>query len=143
MNLLFLFTGTLSEKAAFHAHLSQHVSVHAGLRLIFSSVITNIGSGYSRYSGIFTCHVPGVYLFNCAISSKCNDFIVTELMRNGVMVGTHEAVGTSEWDTQSSSSTIVQLNYGDRVWVQVKNSHSSSPIYDTNYSTFSGVLIHT
>ncbi|XP_022073393.2 complement C1q-like protein 3 [Acanthochromis polyacanthus] len=108
--------------------------------LIYRTVITNIGSGYSPYTGIFTAPVPGFYYFTFFYHAGGEHVVALGLFKNDqliVMITDH----ASNYDTADNggNAAFVQLQKGDQVYVRMlANSHVWGSIHQT---TFSGFLV--
>uniref|UniRef100_A0A3Q1GM33 Complement C1q-like protein 3 n=1 Tax=Acanthochromis polyacanthus TaxID=80966 RepID=A0A3Q1GM33_9TELE len=108
--------------------------------LIYRTVITNIGSGYSPYTGIFTAPVPGFYYFTFFYHAGGEHVVALGLFKNDqliVMITDH----ASNYDTADNggNAAFVQLQKGDQVHVRMgANSHVWGSIHQT---TFSGFLV--
>ncbi|XP_033754784.1 otolin-1-like [Pecten maximus] len=127
---------------AFHAILTHTISNPTGDHIVqFDKIVTNIGGHFNSKSGVFTCVEVGAYQFSWMIKVFNNQYIVTELVRNGVVIGTGMSGDDNMWTTGSASS-ITMLVPGDSVWVRVSGDHSQGvDIYPT-FTMFNGFLLH-
>ncbi|XP_078404680.1 eosinophil peroxidase-like [Cetorhinus maximus] len=96
--------------------------------------IYNGQEDYKCQTGVFTCKIPGVYTFSyhCAGSST----LTVCLIKNGTTVITsdvYDRYGRGVF----SGSTILQLNSGDRVWLEVRRGTLNT------FSYFLGHLLFT
>uniref|UniRef100_A0A8W8K638 C1q domain-containing protein n=1 Tax=Magallana gigas TaxID=29159 RepID=A0A8W8K638_MAGGI len=110
---------------AFFSYLTDNiVNPSAGTRMTFRGVDVNTGSAYDATTGVFTAPVPGVYSF-AFTASGCN--------------------------VQCSSITVVHLNKGDTVWMEIPSATGSNTVAghgnfdggDQYHTHFSGFLIHS
>ncbi|XP_021357954.1 C1q-related factor-like [Mizuhopecten yessoensis] len=127
---------------AFHAVLA-HTIIDPGADHIvtFDHIITNIRAHYSSNTGVFTCVEVGVYQFSWMVKVYVNQWVATELVRNGVVVGTAMSGDDADWTT-GTASAITMLALGDEVWVRVAKAHSVGvDIYPT-FTMFNGFIIH-
>jgi len=127
---------------AFYAYLNRDGTVHVNHTLIFVDVITNKGQTYDPLTGVFTCTVSGIYVFSQNIEASKNNFISTRIRKNGIVYSFIEAIGTSHWEATGYNSAILEVNRGDRVWVEVFGVSSDIPIPYKPYVSFSGFLLY-
>ncbi|XP_033754782.1 uncharacterized protein LOC117337777 [Pecten maximus] len=133
---------TTDSMIAFHAILTHIIPDPATDHIIlFDKIVTNIGGHFRPKSGVFTCVEVGVYHFSWMIKVNYNQFMITELVRNGVVIGTGTSGDDAYWTT-GSASAITMLAPGDEVWVRVTANHAAgADIYPT-FTMFNGFLIH-
>lgn len=140
---------------AFFSYLTDNI-VHpsAGTRMIFRGVDVNTGSAYDATTGVFTAPVPGVYsfAFTASVPPRTSDHrIHFVLMKNG----RHEMYvfldGHTQFWLQRSSNTVVHLNKGDTVWMEIPSAtgsntvagHGNFNVGEQYHTHFSGFLIHS
>ncbi|XP_033746427.1 C1q-related factor-like isoform X2 [Pecten maximus] len=135
-------SGTRSQ-VSFYARLSTSFSnVTEGEGIIFQTIITNDGLGYSGSSGIFTCPVEGMYVFSVTIVTIQNKLLECSLEKNGRMVGRVYS-GVEHFHNSGSMTVILHLNAGDHVNVHVYRSfQETGAILSAIYTTFSGFLLY-
>jgi hypothetical protein len=134
---------------AFYAQLSQaeHApSLHH--TLIFDTVKTNQNGAYSKFSGIFTAPVSGVYFFLYTTRVACHSSTLRssfEIVRNNDVEG---SIYTSDDGCFSqltmTGSAVVHVNQGDEVYIRTHGTYTGDLIIlsDTNgKSSFAGWLI--
>ncbi|KAG8005584.1 Complement C1q-like protein 2 [Nibea albiflora] len=134
---------TSASKIAFTAALGRSAGPFSQeTALKYQRILTNIGSGYNSYTGIFTAMVRGVYYFRYTMYN--NNFghpnSVVSLMKNGqMMVSTWDTEGADVHDS-ASNAAVLQLEVGDNVYVQL---YRNRVVYDDSkyYNTFSGFLL--
>jgi hypothetical protein len=110
--------------------------------LLFTRVITNVGSSYNPTTGKFTCAVPGTYIFSVSLTANNAYYVHAYIVKNGA-VQLHvltQQPGTSPSNRAPSASTqvVFRLVRGDAVWV--RNHNGGYPLWE--YSTFSGFLLY-
>ncbi|XP_062990611.1 protein HP-25 homolog 1-like, partial [Elgaria multicarinata webbii] len=121
------------QKSAFAAHLGENYP-EASHPIVFHNIIYNEQQHFDVDSGIFTCQIPGVYFFGYSMEVYKNSNIL--LMKNGQQViGTYQL--TSDVYENLSGSTILKLENGDRVWLEVKPDYNGV----THTSYFLGYLV--
>ena len=109
----------------------------------------DIGNGYNPSTSIYTAPRTGTYTITWTISIYQNNYYKTELVVN-TSVKTHmmtAAYGPNSGGVHfqtTSTTTVTQLNAGDRVFIRVYSRNGSPEIMsDSNgYSTFSGWMLH-
>lgn len=107
-------------RVAFTATRSQSQSFRTAATLVFSNILTNIGGGYNAVTGIFTAPLGGVYVFNCKLTDNQNsDGPSIYFVKNGAYQGSDVGnKGPTNSFRSSSSSIVLELIPGDRVWVK-------------------------
>ncbi|OWF48700.1 complement C1q-like protein 4 [Mizuhopecten yessoensis] len=128
---------------AFYAYSSTTLRYLTRRMLPYDTVITNVGNGYNKYTGAFTCSVPGVYFFtwDIYVGGGVGYHVDTELQRNGQAVAFAKAGTTTYLAMTGSSSAILQLVAGDTVWVKVSEETNDQTVLYNNKTKFSGFLI--
>ncbi|CAC5388782.1 C1QL [Mytilus coruscus] len=135
-------------KVAFDAILTHNLD-HSSIEdttIVFDSILTNVGNAYVKDFGAFIAPVPGVYLFTYTIHvNKAGDIFGT-LMVNGQRKTSIHVDGSSNHILIASSSrtSILSLNQGDRVYIQIlKNSRGLLSSTNNGHSAFAGALLFT
>ncbi|XP_053441252.1 protein HP-25 homolog 1-like isoform X2 [Nycticebus coucang] len=107
--------------------------------LVFQEALYNHQGHFDLATGVFTCTVPGIYYFGFDIALFQNAVKVA-LMRNGVQV--RDKRGEAQ-DSQEHvlGSSILQLEKGDRVWLESKLDAAESEKGNTP-TTFYGYLLN-
>ncbi|XP_061167826.1 C1q-related factor-like [Saccostrea echinata] len=84
--------------------------------LIFDVIKTNLGNGYSKYSGTFTAPAAGTYVFTWTINTSPGGAHYLNLLVNGDIAGgtLTDTEDTNDFDSDSSTIVLV-LNKGDNV----------------------------
>ncbi|XP_069109801.1 heavy metal-binding protein HIP-like [Argopecten irradians] len=116
---------------AFHAILTHTVTDPGNHHVVdFNKTVTNIGSHFNSQTSVFICPEVGVYKFSWTISTNSNHYIVTELVRNGEVIGTSRSAD-ADYASTSSASAITMLVPGDSVWVRVTAHKGGADIQKT------------
>lgn len=108
----------------------------------FDRILMNEGDHYNAGSGKFTCAVPGVYYFSYDIT-LANKHLAIGLVHNGqYKIKTFDA-NTGNHDV-ASGSTVLRLQKGDQVWLQIFYSEQNGLFFDPFWtdSLFTGFLIY-
>lgn len=108
----------------------------------FSRILLNEGDHYNTSSGKFDCAIPGVYYFSYDIT-LASKHLAIGLVHNGqYKIKTFDA-NTGNHDV-ASGSTVLHLQQGDQVWLQIFYSEQNGLFFDPFWtdSTFTGFLIY-
>ncbi|KAL7886241.1 hypothetical protein AOLI_G00065360 [Acnodon oligacanthus] len=108
----------------------------------FDRILMNEGGHYNSSSGKFTCTIPGVYFFTYDIT-LANKHLAIGLVHNGqYKIKTFDA-NTGNNDV-ASGSTVLRLQKGDQVWLQIFYSEQNGLFFDPFWtdSMFTGFLIY-
>ncbi|XP_013406648.1 C1q-related factor [Lingula anatina] len=132
-------------KIAFTAKLTKYHPTTTSLHTVrFDTIVTNFGNGFSIYTGIFTVPMAGTYFFIFHGLTNSDKSSHMELVKNGKLITSgygNSAQGSGKFATISSSA-ILEVKLGDKVWVQV----SGGGVYGAQHAphaSFSGYLIYT
>jgi hypothetical protein len=129
---------------AFHAHKIADKSVTVNQVFVFTEVLLNEGSGYASTNGYFTAPVSGIYFFNCHLCVQNKKDLQYIFVVNGKThaSGLFTSNGTGRC---TSFSVTVRMRSGERAWVTIDDSGSSSVdlLYEDSddWNYFSGFLV--
>ncbi|XP_006207223.2 protein HP-25 homolog 1-like [Vicugna pacos] len=84
--------------------------------IVFQEALYNHPGHFDLATGVFTCHVPGVYHFGFDIALSQN-VVKVGLLRNATQIRDKQAEAKDGHEYVSGSS-ILQLEKGDRVWLE-------------------------
>lgn len=127
---------------SFSVGLSNTQRVYNKDTILFDQVFVNEHSGYDTNTGVFTCPVPGLYVFHLhAYSSNKDTVMWLELLHNDRVT---VSVSGYNSHTVGSQTVMLKLRQGDRVKIQSKEAQEFSlfGLPEQVYSTFTGYLLH-
>lgn len=106
----------------------------------FKDITVDTHNGFHGDSGIFTTPVAGYYAVFATILTYPGIRVEFEITKDGTEISSAYSRGHSDVYGTGTTSGIVNLNVGDKVWVKVKvNGHTGSGnmVYK-GYSSFMG-----
>ncbi|KAM9674095.1 LOW QUALITY PROTEIN: protein HP-25 homolog 1-like [Trichechus inunguis] len=106
--------------------------------IVFHEALYNHQGHFDLATGLFTCTVPGVYNFGFDIGLFENA-VKVGLIKNGIQVRNKQAEAKDSYE-QVSGSSILQLEKGDRVWLESKLDKTESE-KGTTQTVFYGFLL--
>ncbi|XP_052762383.1 heavy metal-binding protein HIP-like [Mya arenaria] len=128
----------------FNAHFPQTTSLSTGEVIVYKTVESNQGSGYSVTTGKFTAPERGLYLFFMHTCTSLTKYSYLQIVKDGSVL-----IKSVQYDkdasTCSSSQVFVQLDVGETVWVQCSSGSSSRQLNENSsyrWTSFGGALIH-
>ena len=128
-----------SSVAAFSASLTRDkMSVGDQQTIIYDHVVTNTGTCYNRYTGIFLAHTCGMYFFSVSVRSTTNHYINLEILHNDKIL-CHAHGDRSTNNGQGGCMAVVRLGVGDDVWVRHLGTEGDT-IRGDHYNVFSGAM---
>ena len=105
--------------------------------------MSNIGGSYFPGQHEFICPTPGVYIFSLVILSTVSQAAGIKLMvDNSEVVTVFAMVGHG----QGTNIAMIECGQGQKVWAEPYRGNSEihgSTLEHWNWSTFSGMLVHT
>ena len=128
--------------SAFQVGRSSHIQLTSGSQIIsFNTEFLNIGNDMSEHTGVFTCRIPGLYVFTYtmyAYSSGSYGMHVQLMVNNAVKSEIY--MNPMSKYLMQTQSTIVNLTASDDVWLVA---HANTYIYgDAERNVFTGYLIN-
>ncbi|XP_052761737.1 uncharacterized protein LOC128204361 [Mya arenaria] len=127
----------------FHARTPQTTSLSTGDVIVYKTVETNQGNGYSSTTGKFTAPVWGLYSFFMHTCTAPSKYAHLQMVKEGsVLIASVQR--DMDYYACSSGQVFVELDAGETVSVQCSYGDSNSHLYyDSSYWTsFGGALIH-
>ena len=145
--IFFSFTGNEIPTIVFSANIVTTLAPSSGQTLVFSSVLSNIGSGYDSSSGIFTAPVNGTYSFTVqlCVFNKNGQF---SLVLDGNVVMALQGLRYNSYsytnNYYTTSGTVpLFLKSSQTVWVR-SQSCTTHCLQQSSacWNRFSGSLVH-
>tara|TARA_R100000951_G_scaffold28302_1_gene24274 strand:- start:568 stop:1371 length:804 start_codon:yes stop_codon:yes gene_type:complete len=129
------------QRVAFYATRTAG-SISSGNVVPFDSVDFNVGNAYSSSTGIFTCPVAGIYLFQCNLISGSTANIEADLLLNNSRKFNSRNYSSSS-GTQNGIGLggLLQLSINDEVKIIIGGSSNTYGSGGGGFDTFSGCLI--
>ncbi|OWF36116.1 C1q-related factor-like [Mizuhopecten yessoensis] len=137
-------TSNVQPQVAFQAVLDHTIGILGDYKTIkFNRIDLSLGNDYNANTGVFTCSVPGLYVFHTNIVNIKGKSLELDFLKNGNLFGRayigDEDTGRSE---SASSTAIVQLAVSDTVWLSTNTNHDSGDLLYPPYCYFSGYLLY-
>ncbi|XP_063427625.1 uncharacterized protein LOC134711110 [Mytilus trossulus] len=135
---------SVSDKVAFRAYVTEHISNLGDNQIIpFRSVPFDSHRAFHGDSGVFTSPKSGLYAFFCTILVYPGQRLEFELLKDGHVLAYGGSYGNQAEHKDYGSgttSTVVQLNSGEKMYVRVHgNNHpSAGQIIFQGFSYFMG-----
>lgn len=114
-------------------------SLSDGEIIQFDNVLTNVGQGFDKYTGVFTVPVNGTYSFQTTILTDKDSEVWAYIAVNGIFKAYLNARGTDNRHGSGSQSLVITLLEGDQV--TIRNRRDGGMIYGLSYTTFGGYLV--
>uniref|UniRef100_G3U3W2 C1q domain-containing protein n=1 Tax=Loxodonta africana TaxID=9785 RepID=G3U3W2_LOXAF len=106
--------------------------------IVFQEALYNHQGHFDLATGVFTCVEPGIYNFGFDVALFENA-VKVGLIRNGIQVRDKQAEAKDSYE-QVSGSSILQLQKGDKVWLESKLDKTESE-KGTTQTVFYGFLL--
>ncbi|KAI3377314.1 hypothetical protein L3Q82_008515, partial [Scortum barcoo] len=114
------------------------------MTVTFDTVYVNIGGDFDPKTGLLRCRIPGAYYFSFTVGKFPHKDLSVMLMknRNEVQAIVYEENAGEERKVQSQS-VMLQLDFGDTVWLRLHGDPRYALYSNTgHYTTFNGYLVY-
>ncbi|XP_070572309.1 complement C1q tumor necrosis factor-related protein 3-like [Ptychodera flava] len=108
--------------------------------VIYDRVYVNVGNGYSKDTGKFTCSVSGVYFFT--FTARKHDNLYMCLMKNTDLLYSLPCIISNSGDGMHFNSVIIDIETGDEVWLELRFGYGFISYSNSIYATFTGYLLY-
>ncbi|XP_060130201.1 otolin-1 [Zootoca vivipara] len=107
----------------------------------FDKILYNDQEDYNPSTGKFNCTIAGAYIFSYHMTIRGRPARISIVCQNRKMVRSRETLYGQEID-QASFLTILKLNIGDQVWLEVTRDWNGVYVSAEDDSIFSGFLLY-
>ncbi|XP_066477637.1 otolin-1-like [Tiliqua scincoides] len=107
----------------------------------FDKILYNDQEDYNPLTGKFNCSIAGAYIFSYHMTIRGRPARISIVAQNKKVVKTRETLYGQEID-QASFLTILKLNLGDQVWLEVTRDWNGVYVSAEDDSIFSGFLLY-
>ncbi|KAG7482232.1 complement C1q tumor necrosis factor-related protein 4 [Solea senegalensis] len=131
-------------RSAFSVARASSMEGGPKMTVTFDTIYVNIGGDFDPKAGVFHCRIPGAYYFSFTVGKFPHKDLSVMLMknRNEVQAIVYEENAGEERKVQSQS-VMLQLEFGDTVWLRLHGDPRYAIYSNTgHYTTFNGYLIY-
>ncbi|XP_070610237.1 otolin-1 [Erythrolamprus reginae] len=107
----------------------------------FDKILYNDQEHYNPLTGKFNCSIAGAYIFSYHMTIRGRPARISIVCQNKKMIRSRETLYGQEID-QASFLTILKLNVGDQVWLEVTRDWNGVYVSAEDDSIFSGFLLY-
>ncbi|KAK9401278.1 OTOL1: Otolin 1 [Crotalus adamanteus] len=111
------------------------------LPIKFDKILYNNQEHYNPLTGKFNCSIAGAYVFSYHMTIRGRPARISIVCQNKKMIRSRETLYGQEID-QASFLTILKLNAGDQVWLEVTRDWNGVYVSAEDDSIFSGFLLY-
>uniref|UniRef100_A0A8C6VQP5 Otolin 1 n=1 Tax=Naja naja TaxID=35670 RepID=A0A8C6VQP5_NAJNA len=111
------------------------------LPIKFDKILYNKQEHYNPLTGKFNCSIAGAYVFSYHMTIRGRPARISIVCQNKKMIRSRETLYGQEID-QASFLTILKLNAGDQVWLEVTRDWNGVYVSAEDDSIFSGFLLY-
>uniref|UniRef100_A0A670Z8G7 Otolin 1 n=1 Tax=Pseudonaja textilis TaxID=8673 RepID=A0A670Z8G7_PSETE len=111
------------------------------LPIKFDKILYNDQEHYNPLTGKFNCSIAGAYVFSYHMTIRGRPARISIVCQNKKMIRSRETLYGQEID-QASFLTILKLNAGDQVWLEVTRDWNGVYVSAEDDSIFSGFLLY-
>ncbi|XP_037652284.1 complement C1q tumor necrosis factor-related protein 4 [Sebastes umbrosus] len=131
-------------RSAFSVARTNSMEGGPKMTVTFDAVYVNIGGDFDPKAGLFRCRITGAYYFSFTVGKFPHKDLSVMLMknRNEVQAIVYEENAGEERKVQSQS-VMLQLEFGDTVWLRLHGDPRYALYSNTgHYTTFNGYLVY-
>ncbi|XP_070691303.1 complement C1q tumor necrosis factor-related protein 4 [Pempheris klunzingeri] len=131
-------------RSAFSVARTNSMEGGPKMTVTFDTVYVNIGGDFDHKAGLLRCRIPGAYYFSFTVGKFPHKDLSVMLMknRNEVQAIVYEENAGEERKVQSQS-VMLQLDFGDTVWLRLHGDPRYALYSNTgHYTTFTGYLVY-